>query len=164
MKVSELMRTDLTTVDGDTTIGEVIVTLADAHVYGVPVIDGHHRLVGVLSTTDVLQAEAECKSAEDRERVFEETTVRDLMTADPVVISPESDVREAAQQMLYLDIHRLFVEEDGRLLGVISQSDIVRAVATVSLPLSPVPFAALRAGSDGIGERPTRTRHVRAAR
>ena len=50
-----------------------------------------------------------------------------------LVVTPASDVREAAQQMLYLDIHRLFVEEDGKLLGVISQSDVVRAVATARL-------------------------------
>jgi CBS domain-containing protein len=31
--------------------------------------------------------------------------------------------------MLYLEVHRLFVEDSGRLVGVISQSDIVRAVA-----------------------------------
>ena len=40
-----------------------------------------------------------------------------------------ASVKEAAQQMLYLEVHRLFVEDDGRLVGVISQSDIVRAVA-----------------------------------
>jgi CBS domain-containing protein len=45
----------------------------------------------------------------------------------------EMDVREAAQQMLYLEVHRLFVVEDGRLVGVISQSDIVRGVATAKI-------------------------------
>ena len=43
------------------------------------------------------------------------------------------DVAEAAQTMLYRDIHRLFVEEEGKLVGVISQSDIVRAVGTAKI-------------------------------
>ena len=103
---------------------------------GVPVLDAHKRLVGVLSTTDVLQAAADCTSAEERENLFERTTVREIMTSRPVVIGPEEEVHEAALQMLYLDVHRLFVESEKHLIGVISQSDVVRAVATdkVSLP------------------------------
>jgi CBS domain-containing membrane protein len=133
MKVSELMRTDLTVVDGDTTVAEAVVILTDAHVTALPVLDIHKRLVGVLSTTDILQAEAECASAEDRERLFEGTSVREIMTPRPVVVPPDTDVREAAQQMLYLDIHRLYVEDKHDLVGVISQSDVVRAVATAKI-------------------------------
>jgi CBS domain-containing protein len=129
MKVTDLMRTNLTTVSPDTRVGDAVVTLADSHISGLPVVEGHNRLVGVLSTTDILQAEAECATPEDRERLFQEATVDEIMTAKPVVIAPETGVREAAQQMLYLDIHRLFVENEGELVGIISQSDIVRAVA-----------------------------------
>ena len=129
MKVADLMRTKITTVAPDSLVADALVTLADSHISGLPVVDARNRLIGVLSTTDILQAEAECESAEDRERLFREATVDELMTAKPVVISPETEVRSAAQQMLYLDIHRLFVEEEGELVGIISQSDIVRAVA-----------------------------------
>src|SRR5262245_40144731 len=113
MKVAELMRTSLTTVSPDPPVADALVTLADSHISGLPVVDARNRLVGVLSTTDILQAEAECENAEDRERLFRDATVDELMTAKPVVIGPASGVREAAQQMLYLDIHRLFVEEEG---------------------------------------------------
>jgi CBS domain-containing protein len=133
MKVADLMRSDLKTVDAETTVGEAVVTLADAHVSALPVVDARDRLIGVLSTTDVLQAEADCASSEDRDRLFDETTVRDIMTPRPATIMPDADIREAAQQMLYLEIHRLFVEEEGRLVGVLSQSDVVRAVATAKL-------------------------------
>jgi CBS domain-containing protein len=130
MKVFELMRTDLITVKHDDLVADAVVTLADAHVSGVPVLDNRKKLIGVLSTTDVLQAEAECASAEDREQLFGEKRVEEIMTPRPLVIEPTADVRQAAQQMLYLEIHRLFVEDKGELVGVISQSDIVRAVAT----------------------------------
>jgi CBS domain-containing protein len=52
------------------------------------------------------------------------------MTPRPLTISPDADIKEAAQQMLYADVHRLFVTESERLLGVISTTDIMRAVAT----------------------------------
>jgi CBS domain-containing protein len=49
------------------------------------------------------------------------------------VVSADTDVTEAARVMLYLEIHRLFVEEEGELVGVISQSDIAGAVANAKL-------------------------------
>jgi len=93
------------------------------------VVDGRGRVLGVMTTTDVLNAAAETTGAEERERLFEQTTVQEIMTPRPLTITPDTEVKEAAQQMLYLEVHRLFVEDDGHLVGVISQSDIVRAVA-----------------------------------
>lgn len=133
MKVAELMQTGLVVVDADTPVADAVVTLADAHISGLPVLDGSRRLVGVLTTTDVLEAAAECKSAEEREGLFERTPVRDIMTARPMTVGPDTDVTEASQQMLYLEVHRLFVEDASGLVGVLSQSDVVRAVATAKL-------------------------------
>jgi CBS domain-containing membrane protein len=130
MKVTELMRTDVTSVDPGSTIGDVVLLLAEGHISGMPVIDTHHRILGVISATDVLRAEADCTSPEARERLFEDTTVAELMTSPAATITPYADIREAAQHMLYLEVHRLFVEEDKKLVGVISQTDVVRAVAS----------------------------------
>lgn len=133
MKVAELMRTDVKTVDLDATVGDAITTLADVHVSALPVTDAHGRIVGVLSTTDILGALSETTEPEMRERLFDDTPVRDLMTPRSRVIGPDADVLEAAKEMLYLDVHRLFVEDEGRLVGVISQTDIVAAVATAKI-------------------------------
>ena len=61
------------------------------------------------------------------------TRVGDIMTRKPKTIGPESDIRLAAQEMLYLEVHRLMVVEGTDLVGIISQSDIVRAVANGQL-------------------------------
>jgi CBS domain-containing protein len=127
------MVTELETVRADQSVADAIGLLADSHVSALPVLDGERRFVGVLSTSDVLQAEAECGSPGERERLFENGIVRDLMTSQPKTVGPDDDVREVAQQMLYLDVHRLFVVFDGELVGVISQSDIVRGVATARI-------------------------------
>lgn len=129
MRVAELMRTDVKAIGPDATIAEAVELLADAHVSGLPIVDKQHHIVGVLTSTDILEAEAEARSAEDRERLFVHTRVSELMTPTPRLVSLETDIREAAQQMLYLDVRRLFVEDDGHLVGVISQSDLVRALA-----------------------------------
>ncbi len=133
MKVADLMSTDLQAVRQTTTLAEAVVTLADAGVYGVPVLDARDRLVGVLSSRDIIEAEAECNDPEERAQLFQRTLVRDLMTPKPATVKPDAEIRTAALEMLYLDVHRIFVEEDGELLGVISQSDIVRAVATAKI-------------------------------
>lgn len=129
MKVAELMRTDVKTIGPDATIAEAVELLAEGHVSGLPVVDKHDRIVGVLSSSDILEAEAEATGA-DRDRLFDNTTVAELMTTTPHLTTTDLDIREAAQQMLYLDVHRLFVEQNGTLVGVISQSDLVRALAT----------------------------------
>ncbi|MDH3290613.1 MAG: CBS domain-containing protein [Gemmatimonadota bacterium] len=133
MKVADLMKTDLAVVNEDISLKDAIIQLADARVRGVPVVDRRGRLVGVLSASDVVQATAEQSSTGERGEVFEEMPVRDLMSTPPQTIGPDEDVRRAAQQMLTLDVHRLFVVSTDELLGVISQSDLVRAVAKGSL-------------------------------
>jgi CBS domain-containing protein len=52
------------------------------------------------------------------------------MTSQPLTVAANADVREAAQQMLYAEVKRLFVEDAGRLVGVVSQTDIAYAVGT----------------------------------
>jgi CIC family chloride channel protein len=129
MRVSELMQRAVKTVSPDAAVNEAVVTLADSHISALPVVDGVGRMVGVISSTDILTSEAEAADATAREALFEGTVVRDLMTPHPLTVSPDADVRAAAQQMLYADIHRLFVVDGERVVGVVSTTDIMQAVA-----------------------------------
>lgn len=133
MKVADLMQTDLKTVTPGTSVAEAVLVIADHHVSALPVVERRGQIVGVLSTSDILKAAAETSGPEEREELFENTLVREIMTPRARTIGVDADVKEAAQQMLYLEIHRLFVEEDGKLVGVISQSDVVRAVALAKI-------------------------------
>jgi CIC family chloride channel protein len=133
MKVAELMQRNVRTVGSDATVADAIVSLADGHVSGMPVVDGAGKVIGVLSTTDLLTAEAEAGDAAARQSLLENTPVRDIMTPRPFTVEPGEDVREAARQMLYADVHRLFVAEGDKVVGIISTTDIVRAVATGKL-------------------------------
>ncbi len=133
MKVAELMQAEVTAVRPDATINEVIASLADSHVSAVPVVDTHGRVLGVVSSSDVLGQEAEARDGAARTALLESTQAQDIMTRRPLTVVPEVDVRDAARQMLYAEVHRLFVVDEGRLAGVISTTDIVRAVATGKL-------------------------------
>jgi CBS domain-containing protein len=133
MTVAELMQRNVKTVGSEASIAEAIVSLADAHISGMPVVDGSGKVIGVLSATDVLTAEAEADDPAARQALFESTAVRDIMTSRPYTIAPGEDIREAARRMLYADVHRLFVAEGDQVVGIISTTDIVRAVATSRL-------------------------------
>jgi acetoin utilization protein AcuB len=130
MRVRELMQKDVKTVDPEAAVNDAVVGLSDSHISALAVVDGTGRMVGVISSTDILTSEAEAQDAVEREALFEQMTVRDIMSRRPLTVSPEADVREAAQQMLYADVHRLFVTSDEKVIGVISTTDIMRAVAT----------------------------------
>lgn len=128
MRVAELMHTDVVTIAPESSISDLVRLLADTRVSGLPVVDPTGRVVGVVSATDVLQAAGEQDDTKARSTMFEHTMVRDIMTPNPQVIAPDANAREAAQQMLYSEVRRLFVEDQGRLVGVISQTDIAHAV------------------------------------
>lgn len=130
MRVAELMQTNVRTISADATVADAVRAMADLHVSGLPVVTGSGKVIGVLSTTDVLQAQAETDDRRARTELFEHTPVRDLMSHNPLTLAPDDDVREAARQMLYTEVHRLFVVEGDRLVGVISQTDIAHAVGT----------------------------------
>lgn len=130
LRVANLMQKDIQTIREDAPVAEAIVLLADRRVGALPVVNVHHDLVGILSASDILTAEAETEDGTALDQVATHMAVSDLMTAAPKTITPDAPVKLAAQEMLYLDVHRLLVVEDDTLVGVISQSDIVRAVAS----------------------------------
>jgi len=133
MRVRELMQTKVQTVHPDDAVNDAVVTLTDAHVSALPVVDETGHMIGVISSTDILTSEAEARDAVEREALFEQMMVRDIMTPRPFTVSSDADVREAAQQMLYAEVDRLFVTSGHQLVGVISTTDIVRAVAVGGL-------------------------------
>lgn len=129
MHIGDLMQVDIVSVRPDATIKETVSALATAHVSGLPVVDQEGRMVGVISSSDIIAAEAAMDNEKGRTALFTQTSVRDVMGPRPYTIGPSAEVREAARHMHYAGVHRLFVTTEDRLLGVISTSDIVRAVA-----------------------------------
>lgn len=129
MRVTEIMRTTLRTIDVDATVADAVAVLVDTGVTALPVIDRHGRAVGICSTRDVLAAEGRCHDSTERDLLFERTSVLGIMTSWARTARPEEDVRTVARRMIDEKVQRLFVEDRGALVGVISQTDIVAAVA-----------------------------------
>ncbi len=125
--VVDLMAGDPIVVAPDVPVVKVAEVLADYDIGGLPVVDPSGRLVGVVSQTDLVRlwASSIARSA------WPALVVRDVMTAPAVTIRGSASLKQAARLMTDREIARLVVvgEDAETALGVISDSDLVRALA-----------------------------------
>jgi CBS domain-containing protein len=149
MKVKELMATDVATVEPATPLKDVARLLADRRIAGVPVVDEHGSVRGVVSERDILEKERDPERprwhflgalvSRRYRRVAtkrEARTAGEAMTSPAITISPFASVAEAADSMADRGIDRLVVtddfwrEENGEsLAGIVTRADLVQAFA-----------------------------------
>jgi CBS-domain-containing membrane protein len=71
--VADIMQSAVRTVAGDTSVSELVVVRAAAKVTGLPVVDAHERVIGVVSSTDLIAAQSGMRCAAEREILMEQT-------------------------------------------------------------------------------------------
>jgi H+/Cl- antiporter ClcA/CBS domain-containing protein len=85
---------------------------------GFPVVDANEKLLGILTISDVMEMSLSGPDAA--------LTARDLIRLDPIVAHPEETCREAAERMAESGIGRLPVLSGGKLIGMITRSDLLK--------------------------------------
>ncbi len=139
MIVSQLMSTDVATVRPDTSLKDVAALLATQRISGLPVVqDG--EILGVVSEADIVYKERGPSQTHqgmlgrlftgkaDADRVkLAARTAGEAMTAPAITISPRRRVAEAARLMIEKSVNRLPVVDKGRLVGIVTRADLVRA-------------------------------------
>jgi CBS domain-containing protein len=147
MKARDVMTQQVVSVRPDTPIREVARCLADHGISAVPVIDGHGALIGMVSEGDLIEAESG-KRDQRREWWLEalaqgmglspaflesiritDRPVRSAMVSPVTTVDEEAPVEEIAQLLMTLRIKRVPVVRDGRVVGIVSRADLVRALA-----------------------------------
>lgn len=143
MKVHEVMTTAVVTTTPGASLKDAALVLAQSRISGMPVVDDDGAVVGVLSEADVLAKESAAEEGHRGfmhwlldptdpwiESRFSARTVGEAMSAPAEVIDPDTSLAEAATRMLERGINRLpVVGADGKLVGLVSRGDLVRAFA-----------------------------------
>ncbi|MCL6581800.1 MAG: CBS and ACT domain-containing protein [Firmicutes bacterium] len=125
MFVSSVMTRECVCVSAGEPVARAYSIIRERGFEGLPVLDGD-RVVGVVTLWDIVSRVA----ATDRvEECFAETRVAEVMAKPPVTVGPDDIIEEAALLMLRHDASILpVVDGEGRLVGVLSQSDIFRTL------------------------------------
>jgi CBS domain-containing protein len=119
-KISELMSANPCAIEADKPVAYAARMMKDEDVGLAPIVEGD-RLVGTLTDRDIVTRVV----AEGRDP--QSVAVREVASTSVVTIDPQQDLDEALQLMARNQIRRLpVVEEDGRLVGVVSQGDVAR--------------------------------------
>jgi acetoin utilization protein AcuB len=122
------MQRDVVTVTPDTRLPQVLRLLQPRGFRHVPVVD-HQTLVGIVSDRDVKQAMVSLAGAgaagADLEHAREQLTASEIMGRTVTTIGPMDTVEEAARLMATQKISALPVIEDGRLVGIVTETDVL---------------------------------------
>ena len=130
MKIREVMTGGLTTVHRETSVQEARDLMARKRIRHLPVTGPGRGLVGIVTDRDIrlsLPSPATSLSMGEINHLLAKLTVGAVMTRSVITIGPDRPVREAAQLILEHRIGALPVVDDGHLIGILTETDIVRA-------------------------------------
>jgi CBS domain-containing protein len=122
MKVRRILATKgggVFTIRPDQTLKEVVVMLAQHNIGALVVVEGDEQLVGIISERDVIRQAA-------RRDDFLSQTVGEVMTKQVITGMPQDDVMSVVHTMSERRFRHLPIVEQGRLVGMISVTDIIR--------------------------------------
>jgi CBS domain-containing protein len=135
MLVQEVMTREPTTVIGETTIKRAAEILTQHEISSLPVLDDSGRICGVVSEADLIRgafvpdARGHMLPGEFGGRA-KPTTVAEVMTPHALTAHESSDIADVADQMTSTGVKSLPVMDDsGRLVGIVSRSDLVKVRA-----------------------------------
>jgi CBS domain-containing protein len=109
--VKDMMTREVLTFGEDTPVDEIAEILSSKHFTGAPVLDGGGHVVGIVSEVDVFSKKGR--------------VARDIMSGNVISITEDTPVSEAAQLFNSRHIRRLPVVSGGRLVGLVSRSDVL---------------------------------------
>lgn len=147
MLAKDIMRKKIITVGCWLTLPELAKTLQDHAITGAPVVDKNGVVVGVVSQTDLVHSRREASDGAplyhreldeplaDLGLHFEEvdqSRVEQIMTPGAISFDVETPVERLAGAMLERHIHRVLITRGGRLVGIVTTMDLLRALVVLA--------------------------------
>jgi CBS domain-containing protein len=151
MNAKDVMTTEVVTVSPETTVQDLAKLLSEKGISGAPVVDASQKLVGIVSEGDLLhRAETGTERRVQRRRSWwlesvaaeqelareyvkaHGRTVADIMTREVISAEETTDLADLAMLLETKRIKRVPVVSGGKLVGIVSRANLVRALATTS--------------------------------
>jgi len=121
--IKDIMTSSVYTVETDASAEEAAWGLTRRHIGGAPARDAAGNLVGVLSSSDLV-------NPEPAQWIKGEATVGDVMTPDVVSLYADDPAMAAVTEMARRRIHRIVVlDADSKLAGIVTPMDVIHALA-----------------------------------
>jgi acetoin utilization protein AcuB len=130
VKVRDRMTADVITVGVDDPIKLAWELVQDKKLRRFPVLKGG-ELVGIITDRDLRNATASSVVLTEKKYhdfLLDTVKVESVMTADPTTVSPDTELKDAAKLILEMKVGGLPVVEDGRLVGIITETDLIETL------------------------------------
>jgi CBS domain-containing protein len=159
MNVSDIMTREVASISPDARLEDAVRLMVDRKISGVPVVENDGAVVGMITEGDLLRrAEigTEGKSPGWFEMFFLPGTsaydyvrthgrkVEMLMTGNAICVSPQATLASAVTLMRDRHVKRLPVIHDGRLVGILSRADVMKALVAALHPDAPLPDSEIK--------------------
>jgi acetoin utilization protein AcuB len=129
MIIERRMTRNPVTASPDMSVSDASALMKREKVHRLPVLDKDKKLVGIITEKDILYASpspVSTLSIHEMAYLLSQLTVKKLMTRDVVTIDKNITVEEAARLMVDQDLSSLPVLENGKLIGIVSKSDLFK--------------------------------------
>lgn len=123
IRAKDIMNADIITVDPEDTVEQVMETMIQRGISGLPVVDMSGQLVGIITEFDLLDLVWEPDTGKNKTYHY--------MTRDIRTVDEEDDLDDVAAMFRMLSVRRLLVMRGDEVAGVISRRDLIRHVLQV---------------------------------
>jgi acetoin utilization protein AcuB len=128
--VRDWMTGNLVTLSPEASAAEALTLCRERRIRHIPILE-ERRLVGIVSDRDLRDASPALGDPE-RARTLRKIRVGDVMTREVITVDPQDSIENAAQQMYELKIESLPVVAEEELLGIVTSSDVMRALVMLA--------------------------------
>jgi len=138
VKVKEIMTQNVISIRDDLSIKDAVIILRKNKISGVPVLDKSGNVVGVFSESNILDKLPDILEEADKIPMVDvqELTsppVCNVMGKPPIIVNSDEDIRNVAKIFLEKYIHRVPVVDNGKLVGIVSLGDVLKAFTKIEL-------------------------------
>lgn len=121
MKAVQIMQRPVIATTPEASVRDIAFKLVNNGISGMPVVERDGSIRGIVTEADVLRVQLSGKQ-------LEEVKAKDIMSVTPIAIDVEASIDEAKKLLQEYHIIRVPVTQHGKLVGIVSRSDILRAM------------------------------------